>query len=122
MLAIQNKLSSLEPSYDYQYLFILEGKRFMLRGRNKFAIMTGALLAFTWMTPALAQTDEPTMTDVVRGINTVWVLVAAFLVFFMQAGFALVESGFTRSKNAINIMMKNIMDFVMATIAFWAIG
>lgn len=52
----------------------------------------------------------------------VWTLVAAALVFFMQAGFALVESGFTRAKNAINIMMKNLMDFSIGSLAFWAIG
>lgn len=54
--------------------------------------------------------------------DTLWVLVAAFLVFFMQAGFAMVESGFTRAKNAVNILMKNLMDFSMGTIAYWAIG
>ena len=52
----------------------------------------------------------------------VWTLVAAALVFFMQAGFAMVEAGFTRAKNAINIMMKNLMDFSMGSIAFWAVG
>jgi Amt family ammonium transporter len=54
--------------------------------------------------------------------NYVWTLVAAALVFFMQAGFAMVETGFTRAKNAINIMMKNLMDFAIGSIAFWAIG
>ncbi len=55
-------------------------------------------------------------------LNYVWTLVAACLVFFMQAGFAMVESGFTRAKSAVNIMMKNLMDFSMGSIAFWAIG
>ena len=54
--------------------------------------------------------------------DTLWVLVAAFLVFFMQAGFAMVESGFTRAKNAVNILMKNLMDFSMGSVAYWAIG
>ena len=54
--------------------------------------------------------------------NYLWTLVAACLVFFMQAGFAMVETGFTRAKNAINIMMKNLMDFSMGSLAFWAIG
>lgn len=54
--------------------------------------------------------------------NYLWTLVAAALVFFMQAGFALVESGFTRAKNSVNIMMKNLMDFSMGSIAYWAIG
>ena len=55
-------------------------------------------------------------------LNFVWTLIAACLVFFMQAGFAMVESGFTRAKSAVNIMMKNLMDFSMGSIAFWAIG
>ena len=45
-------------------------------------------------------------------VNTIWVLVGAALVFFMQAGFAMVETGFTRAKNAGNIIMKNLMDFL----------
>lgn len=49
-----------------------------------------------------------------NSVNTCWVLVAAFLVYFMQAGFALCEAGFTRAKNTGNILMKNMMDFVSA--------
>lgn len=55
-------------------------------------------------------------------INTVWVLIAAFLVFFMQAGFAMVEAGFTRAKNASNIVMKNMIDVAIGSIAFFAVG
>jgi len=59
-------------------------------------------------------------------INTVldimWVLIAGILVFFMQAGFTLVESGFTRSKSTINIIMKNLMDFCIGSLGFWIIG
>ncbi len=51
-----------------------------------------------------------------------WTLIAAALVFFMQAGFAMVETGFTRAKNAINIIMKNLMDFSVGSLAFWAVG
>jgi len=54
--------------------------------------------------------------------NYLWTLVAAALVFFMQAGFAMVETGFTRAKNAVNIMMKNLLDFSVGSIAFWAVG
>ena len=54
--------------------------------------------------------------------NYLWTLVAAALVFFMQAGFAMVEAGFTRAKNAVNILMKNLMDFSMGSIVYWAIG
>jgi len=54
--------------------------------------------------------------------DIVWTLVAAFLVFFMQAGFALVETGFTRAKNSVNIIMKNLMDFSMGAVAYFLIG
>lgn len=54
--------------------------------------------------------------------STIWVLVAAALVFFMQAGFAMVETGFTRAKNAGNIIMKNLMDFSIGTPIYWLFG
>ncbi|HAN22139.1 MAG TPA: adenylate cyclase, partial [Clostridiales bacterium] len=55
-------------------------------------------------------------------INTLWVLLGTSLVFFMQAGFAMVETGFTRAKNAGNIIMKNLMDFATGSIVYWLIG
>ena len=58
----------------------------------------------------------------ISAINTLWVLVGAALVFFMQAGFAMVETGFTRAKNAGNIIMKNLMDFCIGTPVFWLVG
>jgi Amt family ammonium transporter len=65
---------------------------------------------------------ESIKEELQTNINIVWTCVAAFLVFFMQAGFAMVESGFTRAKNAVNILMKNLMDFSVGTIAFFLIG
>ncbi|MFU0832367.1 MAG: Ammonium transporter [Oscillospiraceae bacterium] len=61
-------------------------------------------------------------SEILNSINTVWTLIAAFLVFFMQAGFAMLESGSTRSKGAANIMMKNLMDFWIGSIAFYFVG
>lgn len=55
-------------------------------------------------------------------VDTIWVLLGTVLVFFMQAGFAMVETGFTRAKNAGNIIMKNLMDFSLGTIVFWLVG
>jgi Amt family ammonium transporter len=55
-------------------------------------------------------------------VDTMWVLIAAALVFFMQAGFAMVETGFTRAKNAGNIIMKNLMDFSIGTPTYWLVG
>jgi Amt family ammonium transporter len=82
------------------------------------ALAAVALLAAR---PVFAQDSGP-VDDALRGVNTVWVLVTAFLVFFMQAGFAFVEAGLTRSKNTVNILFKNVIDFTFATLAFWAIG
>lgn len=55
-------------------------------------------------------------------LNLMWVIISGILVFFMQAGFTLVETGFTRSKNTGNIIMKNIMDFCIGSLSFWALG
>ena len=54
--------------------------------------------------------------------DTIWVLIGAFLVFSMQPGFAMVETGFTRAKNAGNIVMKNVMDMCLGSIVFWVLG
>ena len=66
--------------------------------------------------------DAATAESVQTNLNVVWTLVAAVLVFLMQAGFALVETGFTRAKNAANIMMKNLMDFAAGSLAFYVLG
>ncbi len=55
-------------------------------------------------------------------VNTIWVLLGAALVFFMQAGFSMCEAGFTRAKNTGNILMKNLMDFCIGTPCFWLVG
>ena len=62
------------------------------------------------------------VSELSTGINTVWMLLAAMLVFFMQPGFALVEAGFTRTKNTANILMKNFVDFMFGSLLFWFIG
>ena len=94
---------------------------------KKVWIILGVLLLAA--TRALAADETPTIEtnktaiDLVQShADYVWTMVAAALVFFMQAGFAMVETGFTRAKNAVNILMKNLMDFSIGTLAFWAIG
>ncbi len=89
-----------------------------------------ALLALAVAAPLLGQeATQPSAADLQAAIdalqtnaNILWTIVAAALVFFMQAGFAMVEAGFTRAKNAGNIMMKNLMDAAMGGVAFWAVG
>ena len=79
-------------------------------------------LAWAGDEPPTPESNKTAIDLVQTHADYVWTLVAAALVFFMQAGFAMVEVGFTRAKNAINIMMKNLMDFSIGSIAYWAIG
>jgi len=84
------------------------------------------LIFFLMLIPVAIYAQGTTVEDKIAEVQThadyVWTLVAAFLVFFMQAGFAMVEAGLTRSKNTVNILMKNLMDFSVGSLAFWAIG
>lgn len=57
-----------------------------------------------------------------QALDMIWLIMAAALVFFMQAGFAMVETGLTRAKNASNILMKNLMDFSAGAVVYWAVG
>jgi len=83
-------------------------------------IILVALALFLTTTGAFA--DEPTTASNARALDTVWVLMAAFLVFFMQAGFGMVEAGFIRAKNTCNILTKNFLDYCMASIGFFIFG
>ena len=60
--------------------------------------------------------------DYVNGLDTLWVLLGAMLVFWMQPGFALVEAGLTQSKNTANILMKNFVDFMFGSVLWILIG
>ena len=66
--------------------------------------------------------DATILSSINSTVFGVWFLIGAALVFWMQAGFAMVETGFTRAKNAGNILMKNLMDFCIGTIVFILIG
>ncbi|KPK55074.1 MAG: ammonium transporter [Thiotrichales bacterium SG8_50] len=70
----------------------------------------------------LAGEEGPSLEGIKQSIDTVWVLLGAFLVFFMQAGFGMVEAGFIRAKNTCNILTKNFLDFCMASLGFFLIG
>ncbi len=90
-----------------------------IKGISMKALMLIPMISIALVGFAFA---ENTVDSNAVAIDTVWTLLAAFLVFFMQAGFAMVEAGFTRAKNAANIMMKNLMDFSIGSIAFWLVG
>lgn len=72
--------------------------------------------------PTTAPATLKAIGDLRVGLDTVWVLVTAMLVFWMNAGFAMVESGLCRAKNTVNILAKNFIVFAAATISFWVIG
>jgi Amt family ammonium transporter len=70
------------------------------------------------------RTPDPVQlaADLKIGLDTLWVILAGMLVFFMNAGFCMLETGFCRQKNAVNVLTKNLIVFAMASIAFWVIG
>jgi Amt family ammonium transporter len=88
----------------------------------------GAATLLATAAPAFAQEaeeviEEPLTAEAVQvALDNIWVLIAAVLVIFMQAGFALVEAGLTRAKSVANIMMKNLMDFCAGVLAFAVVG
>ena len=86
-----------------------------------FAIAVFCLL-FAMTGNAFAEDEVTSIADIKQGLDTVWVLIAAFLVFFMQAGFGMVEAGFIRAKNTCNILTKNFLDFCMASLGFFLVG
>ena len=87
-------------------------------------IPLSALIVLLWHRAAIAQTNvEALNPETVKGfLDTIWVLIAAILVIFMNAGFGMLETGFCRQKNAVNILSKNLIVFALATIAYWALG
>lgn len=83
-----------------------------------------AIIVGVWSLAAVAQTDAPPLTaEMVQGyLNTAWVLIASILVIFMNAGFCMLETGFCRQKNAVNVLAKNLIVFALATLIFWGFG
>jgi Amt family ammonium transporter len=76
-----------------------------------------------WSVAASAQEGDAPDPAYIKGVlDTIWITVAAVLVIFMNAGFGMLETGFCRQKNAVNILSKNLIVFALATIAFWVIG
>ena len=112
-------------------LFLLLATALVLSGGNKLFAQDDAAAA-----PAAAPEADPAAAPVAAApegfnkdlgsismsLDTVWVMMAGFLVMWMQAGFALVETGLTRAKNAVNICMKNLLDYCFGTFTFWLVG
>ncbi len=96
-----------------------------MRTRKVLTLFLVAVALFAL--PAVAFAADPNGADTLKEapnapVTFIWMLVAGFLVYFMQAGFAMVEAGFCRAKNANNLMMKNLLDFVMGSLAYFAVG
>ena len=87
------------------------------------SIPLSTIIVILWHSSASAQEIEALTPETVKGLlDTIWVLVAAILVIFMNAGFGMLETGFCRQKNAVNILSKNLIVFALATIAYWIFG
>lgn len=84
------------------------------------------LIVLGWIGAATAQTSppviEPFPDSLQVGLDTLWVIFTGCLVFFMNAGFAMLETGFCRAKNAVNLLAKNLIVFALSTVAFWSVG
>ena len=96
--------------------------------KGRFLLLTCMLVLLLGMPEAAFAEDDTALSmadsiaNLKQGLDTVWVLIAAFLVFFMQAGFGMVEAGFIRAKNTCNILTKNFLDFCMASLGFFLVG
>jgi ammonium transporter, Amt family len=102
---------------------------FRVRGDGfKYGVLLSLVIIGGFSTSALAQSSPGSQSSGVDSaslqvaLDTVWVLVAGFLVFFMNAGFCMLETGFCRSKNAVNLLAKNLIVFGLSTVAFWVTG
>lgn len=93
-------------------------------------IPLASIIFLVWSYAAVAQAPAvapaaapaPTTAELKVGLDTIWVMIAGMLVFFMNTGFCMLETGFCRQKNAVNILTKNLIVFALSTAAFWVIG
>jgi Amt family ammonium transporter len=98
-----------------------------LTPNRQICVLLALLIVLVWIGAANAQSTDTTAVEEVKkelqvSLDTLWVIFTACLVFFMNAGFAMLESGFCRQKNVVNILAKNLIVFALATVAFWSFG
>ena len=96
--------------------------RHLIWMRRPLAVLGGVLLALALLSTTNAQEEVDQLEDIIGALDTAWLLIAAALVFFMQAGFAMLAAGFVRRKNTTNILMKSVLDACVGAIAFYAVG
>jgi len=97
----------------------------IVRKNRGIILLMVVILTLAIATPAFADDGGPTaedVSDLALGLNILWMILGGFLVFFMQAGFALVETGFTRNKNVAHTMMMNMMVFCIGAVGYWLTG
>ena len=109
-----------KPDVRRRFMLALAGK--MLGMVALFAIIGTASIFLFHSAHADAAPKLPDRINDINAINTAWTLVAAFLVFFMQAGFMCLEAGFARSKESVNIILEGIVDTCLCGLLFWAFG
>jgi Amt family ammonium transporter len=112
-LCTRLRTSLADPRVRVKALALLGGKMIGL------SLVLGAM--YVWVGPAVHAADAP-LPPQVNAINTMWVLIAAFLVFCMQVGFVMLEAGFARSRESINILVEGIVDTCICGVTFWAWG
>lgn len=98
-----------------------------LNSYRSICFLLTLLIILVWTGSVFAQSTNLSEFETVKkelqvGLDTLWVIFAGCLVFFMNAGFAMLESGFGRQKNVVSILAKNLIVFALATLAFWAVG
>ena len=89
---------------------------------DNFLTILPNLSAVQEVVPASTKDIEAAVSSINADMGMLWMLLSGILVFFMQAGFTLVESGMTRSKNAVNIAMKNVLDICVGSLTYWLVG
>src|SRR5256714_4183368 len=118
---LQNIGKLREKETRHLILVLVAGKMLGIVG------LLGVIKGFSWLFESaafagpLAQTTHQA-NDLVSPINTVWVLVTAFMVFFMQAGFMALEAGFARSRETVNVLLECVFDTCLCGVLYWAIG
>src|SRR5689334_13996223 len=125
MLNVMSK-AMLKQSSKQNFIRRMEEMKSMNKKLKFFLPLLVVIMALVIATPAFAQDGEPPtadqVADIALGMNVMWMLIGGFLVFFMQAGFALVETGFTRNKNVTHTMMMNMMVFCIGAVGYWLTG
>lgn len=111
-----------DPDRQRFFVTYLAGKMIGLVVAFAAIYSIGSLIVGQVASAAAADAVQDQITSVVNGTNTAWVMVAAFLVFFMQAGFMMLEAGFARTREVVNILQECIVDTCLCAILFWAFG